>query len=149
LLARVRELPPLSDAKIACARFMMGQGNEESLEMLNGIPLFAERMRGICEVALDITGDDLGTLDSSTSRTLRELTMMALEDWETCDFVISRWISLCKDKNVILKACLEMGSPVSSPPEKGPAAQSSLPTGKMPAVPSPLPPGERQGEGAR
>jgi tetratricopeptide (TPR) repeat protein len=108
LLGKIKDLHAVSDARIACARYLLKRSSGEALDLIAGIPLFFERMRGIADAALDLTRDHL-LPESSEAGTLSELTIMSLEDPITSDFVASRWLLQSQERDVLFKAGMEMG----------------------------------------
>jgi hypothetical protein len=114
-----RELLELARGSVArswgmgyLARALVRQAPDEALAWLRRIPLLEERMRVVRECALEVMHDTLPSHRPQVLSTLAELTLLAVEDEETADFLASRWVTLTQDRRVIVEILRKIGWPV-------------------------------------
>ncbi|MBQ7502049.1 AAA family ATPase [bacterium] len=109
LFAEITEVGVKSKAKIALAISSLETDYMASVKLLSSIPIFSERMRGVKECAEELLHSETSLRRGIVKKALTELTLLAVEDEKCADILISKWVSLSKDRKSIIDTLTKIG----------------------------------------
>lgn len=109
LFAEISDVGIKSKAKIALAISALDTDYTESIKLLSSIPIFSERMRGVKECAEELLRSEVSLKRGIVKKALTELTLLAIEDEKCADILISKWVSLSKDRKSIIDTLTKIG----------------------------------------
>ena len=108
-LLKINDIATRIKGRIILAKAFIRNNHEEAVDLLGRIPVFAERMRGVRECLNELLRSSGSRQRREINHILAELTMLAIDDEETADLVLGRWISLSTNRQDIIDCVNKLG----------------------------------------
>ncbi len=108
-LSHITDIQARIKGRILLAVALIRTHHDEAIDILSRIPIFEERMRGVRECATALLSDRSKSRRQEVLHTLSQLTMMAVEDEATADYILGRWIGLNNNRQAVLECAEKLG----------------------------------------
>ena len=108
-LLKIGDISMRIKGRIVLAKSFIRSNPEEAVDLLERIPVFAERMRGVRECLNELLRLPAENQRRDISSVLAALTMLAIDDEETADLVLGRWISISTSRQDIIDCVNKLG----------------------------------------
>ncbi len=112
----IKSLSRQANAWAEIAEQTINERPEMALSLIDSIPLRHERLSAILRCSGRLASELRPNHLKSSLRLCRELTLRALEDEQSIDALLSRWIQMETDARVLEKIARKMNWPIEEPP---------------------------------